>query len=73
MSKTYLEKDPKPTSDAIIINNLRKEFDDVVAVDEIDLKVQRGELLVLLGPSGCGKSTVLRMVAGLEVPTNGEI
>lgn len=73
MSKTHLERNPESVRDAIIINNLRKEFDDVVAVEGIDLKVRRGELLVLLGPSGCGKSTVLRMIAGLEVPTNGEV
>jgi hypothetical protein len=43
------------------------------AVRGLDLRVEPGELVVLLGPSGCGKSTVLRMVAGLEAPTRGEI
>ena len=47
--------------------------DDVRAVDNFDLEIEDGELLVLLGPSGCGKTTILRMVAGLEVPTSGDI
>ena len=47
--------------------------DGTFAVDHLDLEVQDGEFMVLLGPSGCGKSTVLRMIAGLEDPTDGEI
>ena len=47
--------------------------DDVVAVRHVDLTVDDGEFRVLLGPSGCGKSTVLRMIAGLEEATAGEI
>src|SRR5258705_1419287 len=46
---------------------------DIVAVDGIDLSVDDGEVLVLLGPTGSGKSTVLRLIAGLETPTSGEI
>jgi ABC-type sugar transport system ATPase subunit len=54
--------------------NVRKVFDgDAVAVDRLDLTVTDGELLVLVGPSGCGKTTALRMVAGLETPTEGTI
>jgi len=53
--------------------NLHKHFGDVHAVDGVDLSVAEGELLVLLGPSGCGKTTLMRMIAGLEVPTSGEI
>src|SRR5262245_47679016 len=45
----------------------------VVAVDDVDLAVHTGELVVLLGPSGCGKTTLLRCVAGLERPDAGEI
>ena len=47
--------------------------DGTFAVDNVSLEVQDGEFMVLLGPSGCGKSTVLRMIAGLEDPTQGEI
>src|SRR5512134_1916147 len=50
-----------------------KMFGDVTAVDRFDLDIADREFLVLLGPSGCGKSTVLRMLAGLEIPTSGHI
>jgi sn-glycerol 3-phosphate transport system ATP-binding protein len=50
-----------------------KRFDDVVAVDALSLAIADGEFMVLVGPSGCGKTTALRMVAGLEKPTEGEI
>src|SRR6056297_1988572 len=46
---------------------------EVVAVDDVNLDIEDGEFLVLVGPSGCGKSTTLRMVAGLETITSGEI
>ncbi len=52
---------------------LKKHFSDVLAVDGVDLSIQEGEFLVLLGPSGSGKSTLMRMIAGLEKPTGGEI
>jgi len=55
------------------LRELRKEYDDVVAVDDVSLSLEDGEFLVLLGPSGCGKSTTLRMIAGLEDATSGEI
>ena len=57
----------------ITLDDLRKEYDDVVAVDDLSLEVEPGEFLVLLGPSGCGKSTTLRMIAGLEMPTDGTV
>src|SRR5688572_11454642 len=52
---------------------LRKHFDGVKAVDGVDLSIHKGEFLVILGPSGCGKTTLMRMIAGLEKPTAGEI
>ena len=58
---------------AITFQGVSKSFDGVVAVDDVTLEVDDGEFLVLLGPSGCGKSTMLRMLAGLEDPTSGEI
>ncbi|MFQ5934632.1 MAG: ABC transporter ATP-binding protein [Dehalococcoidia bacterium] len=53
--------------------DIKKYFGDVRAVDGVDLSSKEGEFLVLLGPSGCGKTTLLRMIAGLENPTAGEI
>jgi len=50
-----------------------KEFDGVVAVKDMTLEVKDGEFMILLGPSGCGKTTTLRMIAGLEEPTRGQI
>jgi putative spermidine/putrescine transport system ATP-binding protein/spermidine/putrescine transport system ATP-binding protein len=50
-----------------------KRFGDVVAVEKLDFDIEEGSLVTLLGPSGCGKTTLLRMVAGLEEPTEGDI
>ena len=57
----------------IIINDLYKTYDSTEAVRGIDLDIAHNEFLVLVGPSGCGKSTTLRMIAGLEAITAGEI
>ena len=57
----------------IVINNLRKEFGSFTAVQSSSFKIEDGEFFMLLGPSGCGKTTTLRMIAGLELPTSGEI
>ncbi len=57
----------------VILNNLTKRFGEVTAVDKFNLQIQDKEFLVLVGPSGCGKTTTLRMVAGLEEVTEGEI
>ena len=57
----------------ITLNNVTKQFEDVTAVDSIDLTINDGEFLILVGPSGCGKSTTLRMLSGLENVTDGEI
>lgn len=55
------------------IKSVRKEFGGFTAIENIDLDIESGELVALLGPSGCGKTTTLRMIAGLEHPTSGEI
>jgi multiple sugar transport system ATP-binding protein len=57
----------------IELRNVTKRFDRLVAVDAVDLDVAAGEIVCLLGPSGCGKTTTLRMIAGLEYVTDGEI
>jgi putative spermidine/putrescine transport system ATP-binding protein len=55
------------------LNNVRKSFGAVNAVESFNLKVERGELVSFLGPSGCGKTTTLRMIAGFELPTSGTV
>jgi spermidine/putrescine transport system ATP-binding protein len=55
------------------IVDVTKRFGDVVAVDRMSLRIGRGQFYSLLGPSGCGKTTTLRMIAGFEQPTDGEI
>ena len=64
----------------LVLDSVRKEYiaaagggARTVAVDDVSLSVERGELLTLLGPSGCGKTTTLRMIAGFERPTSGRI
>ena len=57
----------------IQINQLRKSFSDFVAVKNSNLVLEDGRFVVLLGPSGCGKTTTLRMIAGLEYPSSGQI
>jgi multiple sugar transport system ATP-binding protein len=57
----------------IELDKVTKRFDRLVAVDAVDLAVDAGEVVCLLGPSGCGKTTTLRMIAGLEAATDGEI
>ncbi|MEW5942142.1 MAG: ABC transporter ATP-binding protein [Chloroflexota bacterium] len=55
------------------INNVSKQFGATDAVNDFNLRVEKGELVSFLGPSGCGKTTTLRMVAGFEMPTDGRI
>lgn len=57
----------------IELKRLKKSFGQVVAVKQLDLVIEDGEFLVLVGPSGCGKTTTLRMIAGFEDPTDGDI
>jgi len=57
----------------VVLRGVTKRFADLIAVDDVDLEVQPGEFLALLGPSGCGKTTTLRMIAGFDEPSDGEI
>jgi spermidine/putrescine transport system ATP-binding protein len=58
---------------AVELVNVTKRFDEVIAVDNVSLSIADGEFFSLLGPSGCGKTTTLRMIAGFETPTAGEV
>ena len=57
----------------IRLRNLTKRWGDFIAVDDFDLDIADEEFLVLLGPSGCGKTTTMRMIAGLEEITSGDV
>ena len=63
----------QPSSQFIAIRNVTKKFDDFAAVNDVSLNIGKGELFALLGGSGCGKTTLLRMLAGFEQPTAGQI
>src|SRR4029078_350940 len=58
---------------SVWLKDLPKEFKEVIAVNKVNLDIKDKEFLVLVGPSGCGKTTALRMIAGLEEATGGEI
>src|SRR5690349_8575559 len=58
---------------SVELRSVTKRFDEFVAVDDLSLELGRGEFFTLLGPSGCGKTTTLRMIAGFERPSGGEI
>src|SRR5690349_21656376 len=58
---------------SVELRSVTKRFDDLVAVDDLSLDLAAGEFFTLLGPSGCGKTTTLRMIAGFERPSEGEI
>src|SRR5512143_2203575 len=58
---------------SIELRNVTKQFGEVAAVKSVSFSVREGELMALLGPSGGGKTTVLRMIAGLEMPTSGDV
>ena len=57
----------------VILKNLTRRFGNLVAVNNVNLEIDSGELVALLGPSGCGKTTTLRMIAGLLLPTGGDV
>ena len=61
------------TKNYIKIKNLSKSFGDVEVLKNINLEVEEGEFFSLLGPSGCGKTTLLRILAGFEYPSEGEV
>ena len=61
------------TEPLVVLENVEKRFDDFVAVKEANLTIGEGEFVAIMGPSGCGKTTTLRMLAGLDAPTSGEI
>ena len=57
----------------VVVRNVTKKFGSFVAVQDINLEIKKGEYIAMLGPSGCGKTTMLRMIAGHEEPTSGDI
>ncbi len=61
------------TEPLVILSGVVKRFGDFTAVHRLDLEIAAGEFIAIMGPSGCGKTTTLRMIAGLEAPTEGEL
>ena len=71
--KKVLEGDQQPKEVLVKIERVTKKFDETVAVEDVSLTINKGEIFALLGGSGSGKSTLLRMLAGFERPTEGRI
>lgn len=61
------------SNDFLVLKNVTKSFGKATVIDNLNLSIKKGSMVTLLGPSGCGKTTVLRLVAGLESPTHGQI
>ncbi|MCX9074369.1 MAG: ABC transporter ATP-binding protein, partial [Candidatus Methanoperedens sp.] len=57
----------------LVLKNVSRRFNGVIAISDLNLELKDGEFVCLLGPSGCGKTTLLRLVAGLDAPTEGEL
>jgi putative spermidine/putrescine transport system ATP-binding protein len=57
----------------LTLNRIKKSFGHVQVVHDFNMSIEKGEFVSFLGPSGCGKTTILRMIAGFETPTDGEI
>ena len=66
-----LKTDSKKT--IVELNGVVKHFGEIVALDGVSAQIREGEFFSLLGPSGCGKTTLLRLIAGFEQPTKGNI
>lgn len=76
MAQTVYSTTPAPATEGSVDVELRgvvKHFDDEPAVQGLDLRIYQGEFFSILGPSGCGKTTTLRLIAGFETPTEGEV
>lgn len=73
-NEAYASKGQRPGGKVIAeLKGVSKSFGDVLAADDLNLQIQEGEFLSFLGPSGCGKTTALRMLAGFEPPTSGDV
>ena len=75
MTTEAYEAGPQPTKQKVIaeLRGVSKRFGDVLAADDLNLSIGEGEFLSFLGPSGCGKTTALRMLAGFESPSEGDV
>src|SRR5215470_12048496 len=73
MTSQSVRMGAKPTGAGLALRGIRKAFGPVVALDGVDLEVRSGEFLTILGPSGSGKTTLLKVVAGFELPEEGDV